>query len=99
MVGRVPHRVDQEDEEHLGRGPSSLGNPESMAEGCGHLAEGTYGSVKITFQLPQPFSDDTPPVFQSMMITPVAFKEDIPVHAFHPDGSIVHTDKINGHFI
>ncbi|KAL5839649.1 hypothetical protein ACOSQ4_012257 [Xanthoceras sorbifolium] len=59
----------------------------------------TDGSVKTTFQLPQRSSDDTPPIFQSMMITPVAFEEDIPVHAFHPDGSVVYTDKINGHFI
>ncbi|KAL5810033.1 hypothetical protein ACOSQ4_026601 [Xanthoceras sorbifolium] len=48
----------------------------------------TDGSVKTTFQLPQTSSDDTPLIFQSMMITPVAFKEDIPVHAFHPDGSV-----------
>ncbi|KAL5756920.1 hypothetical protein ACOSQ2_021666 [Xanthoceras sorbifolium] len=59
----------------------------------------TDGSVNTTFQLLQPSSDDTPPIFQSMMITPVAFEEDIPVHAFHPDGSIVYIDKINGNFI
>ncbi|KAL5797492.1 hypothetical protein ACOSQ2_002312 [Xanthoceras sorbifolium] len=95
MVERVPHRVDQEDEEHLGRGPSGLGNPESMAEECGQ----TDGSVKTTFQLSQPSSDNTHPIFQSMMITPVAFEKDIPVHAFYPDGSVIYTNKINGHFI
>ncbi|KAL5829063.1 hypothetical protein ACOSQ3_018531 [Xanthoceras sorbifolium] len=99
MVGRVPYLVDQEDEEHLGQAPLDLENPESMEEECGHLAGGTYGSVKITFQLLQPSLDDTPPIFQFMMITPLAFEEDIPVHAFHSDGSVTYTDKINGHFI
>ncbi|KAL5861377.1 hypothetical protein ACOSQ3_002687 [Xanthoceras sorbifolium] len=59
----------------------------------------TDGSIKTTFQLSQPSSDDTTHIFQSMMITPVASEEDIPVHAFYPDGSVVYTDKINGHFI
>ncbi|KAL5784897.1 hypothetical protein ACOSQ2_007289 [Xanthoceras sorbifolium] len=57
------------------------------------------GSVRTTFQLPQSSTTATPPIFQSMMITPVAFVADIPVHTFHPDGSVTYTDKINGHFI
>ncbi|KAL5777294.1 hypothetical protein ACOSP7_010220 [Xanthoceras sorbifolium] len=57
------------------------------------------GSVRTIFQLPQPLTTATLPIFQSMMITPVAFEEDIPVYTFHPDGSVTYTDKINGHFI
>ncbi|KAL5754661.1 hypothetical protein ACOSP7_022881 [Xanthoceras sorbifolium] len=57
------------------------------------------GSVKTTFQPIQASADPTPVIFQSMMITPVAFEYGIHVHLFHHDGSVTYTDKINGHFI
>ncbi|KAK3182709.1 hypothetical protein Dsin_029995 [Dipteronia sinensis] len=39
------------------------------------------------------------PIFQSLMIRHLIFKDDIPIHSFEADGSVVYTDKINGHFI
>jgi hypothetical protein len=61
------------------------------------------GSIKTIYE-PLSGSDassssSAPPIFQALMIRPVITEDDIPIHSFQADGSVVYTDKINGHFI
>ncbi|KAK2637673.1 hypothetical protein Ddye_025468 [Dipteronia dyeriana] len=37
--------------------------------------------------------------FQVLMIRPVISEVEIPIHSFETDGSLIYTNKINGHFI
>ncbi|KAK2641953.1 hypothetical protein Ddye_023716 [Dipteronia dyeriana] len=59
------------------------------------------GSIKTIYEDVEKseVSSGTPPVFQSLMIQPVTFEDDIMIHSFQDDGSSVYIDKINGHFI
>ena len=61
------------------------------------------GSVTTIFTpVPNPdtsSSSSIPPIFQALMIRPVVIEDDIPIHSFGADGSVVYTDKVNGHFI
>ncbi|KAK2642875.1 hypothetical protein Ddye_024638, partial [Dipteronia dyeriana] len=43
-------------------------------------------------------SSSTPSMFQSLMIQPITFEDDISIHSFQVDGSPVYTNKIDGHF-
>ncbi|XP_057969359.1 uncharacterized protein LOC131158506 [Malania oleifera] len=57
------------------------------------------GTVKTVFNSKDTASSSTPPVFQSLMIKPITFEDDIPVSHVEADGSPIYTDKIEGHFI
>ncbi|KAK3210827.1 hypothetical protein Dsin_015533 [Dipteronia sinensis] len=46
---------------------------------------------------PHPPSD--PHVFQSLLIRPITFEADIPIHSFEADSSAIYIDKINSHFL
>lgn len=44
------------------------------------------GSVKTIFKNPETSSSATPPIFQSLPITPIAFEDDILVSSFEANG-------------
>ncbi|KAK2652116.1 hypothetical protein Ddye_011972 [Dipteronia dyeriana] len=60
--------------------------------------DGSIKTIYETIEKPSALSS-TPPLFQSLMIQPVTFEDDILIHSFHADESPVYTNKINGHFI
>ena len=59
------------------------------------------GTVRTIFKRPdqEEPSEGNPPVFHTMMITPGAAEKKLPIHAIEPNGQIIFSDKIDGHFL